>query len=284
MKKIVIFSFALLILSSCEKFEELQEKNLDASKQQTLFQIPYGPKGRHVLDIALPKNRNENTPVVVFIHGGAWIMGDKIVFEQEIQQFADAGLACATINYRYASGVTNVHHPDLPDDVNLAVDYISSKSSLWKVSPDRFGIVGHSAGGHLAMSSAYARNDGKIKACASWAGLINLIDEDQLAITGSHALFKTYVGSPLNNASDTLLYKNASPYWTVNTHSVPTLLIHGTDDIGVPFSNAARMQAKLNDLHVENALITFDGAGHIWTGKHLREARSATLAWFQGKL
>lgn len=283
MKRSFLFLGLLALLVSCEKFEELQEKNLDANKKQTLTYISYGTKARHVLDIALPANRNTQTPVVIFIHGGAWVMGDKSVFSQEIQQFAEAGIACATINYRYASDITNIHHPDLPNDINMAVDFVASKSELWQVSPNRFGLVGHSAGGHLAMSASYARNDGKIKACASWAGLTNLIDEDQLNIAGAPGLFKTYVGCHLYSPADTVKYKFASPYWSVNSYSVPTLLVHGTKDIGVPYCNAQRMQTQLNELGVQNSLVTLD-AGHIWTGKSLSTARSATLAWFQAKL
>lgn len=275
---------AIPLLSSCEKFEELQEKNLDPTQKQTLFNVSYGSKSRHVLDIALPKNRNESTPVVIFIHGGAWVMGDKVVFEKEIQQFADAGIACASMDYRYASDITNIHHPDLQGDVNMAVDFIASKAALWNISPKRFGLVGHSAGGHLAMSAAYSRSDGKIKACASWAGLTNLMDKDQLNITGAPAIIKTYVGASLSSSADSMKYKNASPYWSVTGYSVPTLLVHGTKDTGVPYSNAQRMQAKLNQLHVQHSLVTLNGAGHIWTGKNLQTARSTTLAWFQARL
>lgn len=285
MRKSHLFPAVLLLfLCSCEKFEDLQEKKLDASKRQTLYHIAYGPKNRQVLDIALPANRSSNTPVVVFIHGGAWVMGDRSVFATEIQRFADAGIACASINYRYASDITHVHHPELPGDVRAAVDFIVSKSEEWQVSRDRFGLVGHSAGGHLALTTAYGYNDGRIKACASWAGLLDLTADDQLAITGAPALFKTYLGAPLNSAADTLQYRGASPYWLATTYSVPTLLIHGTNDIGVPYADAQRMKTKLDQLKVPNTLITFDGAGHIWTGKNLNRARNESLAWFQGKL
>ena len=85
----------------------------------------------------------------------------------------------------------NIHHPDLPNDIKKAVDFIASKSDLWKVSNSRFGLVGHSAGGHLALITSYAFNDGKIKACASWAGPLNFVDEDQLVISGATSIFKT---------------------------------------------------------------------------------------------
>lgn len=274
----------IFILGSCERYEEPEDRRLDASRQLTLRNIPYGPNGRQVLDIALPAGRNENTPVVVFIHGGGWMAGDRSVFANEARQFAEAGLACAVINYRYASDIAHVHHPDLINDVRAAVDFIASKSKYWQVSPDRFGLMGQSAGGHLALITAYTRNDGRIRACASWSGLFDLSDPDQLAVGGAESIFKTYVGTPLRSADDTLRYEGASPYWTVNRYSVPTLLIHGTEDRGVPYANAVRMRDRLYALRVPHSMVVFNGAGHTWAGKYRRQAYNETLAWFRGKL
>ena len=88
----VLFAITILI-PSCKKIEQLQEKALDTDKKQTLYDIPYGDHIRNNMNIALPKNRTTNTPVVIFIHGGAWVMGQKGVFLKEIDMFADAGFA-----------------------------------------------------------------------------------------------------------------------------------------------------------------------------------------------
>jgi len=275
---------SVFLFTACSKTEELQEKYLSTGKQQTLYYIKYGPHSRNVMDISLPANRSTKTPVVVLIHGGAWIMGDKAYFMKEIEQFAKAGIACATINYRYASDVTNVHHPDLPNDVKMAIDFISSKSEKWQIAPDKFGLCGHSAGGQLSLITAYTLNDGRIKACGSWAGPLDLINLEQLAITGCKEVGKIYIGTGLNTTSDTLRYKAASPYWMATNSSVPTLLIHGTNDIGVPYSTSKLMKEKLDNLGVESELHTFNGSGHIWLGKDLDNARAITLKWFENKL
>lgn len=272
---------ALLCFSGCDKW---QEDNLDATKFQTLTNMSYGPHSRHVLDIALPANRDTNTPVVIFIHGGAWVLGDKSVFSAEIRQFAEAGMACATINYRYASDFQSIHHPALPTDVRKAVDFIRFKSDIWKVSSTRIGLVGHSAGGHLSLIASYAFNDDRaIKACASWAGVTDLLHPDQLAIDGAYAIFKTYTGTDLINTADTLAWKAASPFWTVNSTAPPTLFIHGSQDETVPYSTSIALKTKLDTLGVINALTTLN-AQHIWTGANLDQARTVTLQWFQSKL
>ena len=278
-------SFAIILLTvSCKKIEQLQEKALDSDKKQTLYDIPYGDHIRNNMNIALPKNRPTNTPVVIFIHGGAWVMGQKGVFLKEIDMFADAGFACATINYRFASEIRHLHHTELMQDVRKAIDYIASKSETWQVSPNNFGLVGQSAGGHLSMMAAYTYNpDHIIKACASWAGPVNFIDNDQLAINSSHQVFELYVGCPLNTHQDTMSYKAASPYWNTQ-NAVPTLMIHGTKDIGVPYTNLPRFKEQLDANGIKNSFVTFDGEGHLWYGSKLDEARNLTLAWFKQEL
>ncbi len=272
------------VFTSCKKLGQLQEKALDPNSKQTLYNIEYGDHWRNKMDIALPKNRTVNTPVVIFIHGGAWVMGNKGVFLQEIDKFANAGFACATINYRYASDISSIHHPDLMLDIRKAIDFISTKSEDWLVASDNFGLVGQSAGGHLSMMAAYTYNsDHKIKACASWAGPVNFIDNEQLKITGSHEVFKIYVGKSLNNTDDTLSYKQCSPYWNTVT-AVPTLMIHGTKDIGVPYSNIVSFKNQLDGANIKNSFITFDDGGHLWIGDNLNKARNYTLDWFKQEL
>lgn len=281
---LLVLTVALSLTACNKKLEEFQESQLSTGKQQTLYGIKYGSKMRNVMDISLPANRNPNTPVVVLIHGGAWVMGDKGYFMKEIEQFAKAGIACATINYRYASDITNVHHPDLPNDVLAAVNYIASKSDKWQIAPDRFGLCGHSAGGHLALITAYTLNDGRIKACGSWGGPMDLTDAEQLRVVGCPAIAKVYMGMGKETGYEADKYKEASPYWTVNGNSVPSILLHATNDEAVPYSNAVKMKAKLDALGVINELHTFDGSGHIWTGNDLARARSITLNWFKEKL
>ncbi len=284
-KTSLLFVLCVLFIQSCKKADQWQENLLDSKHSQTLYSISYGSDNRNQMDIALPKNRTTSTPVVVLIHGGAWVFGDKSYFASDIQKFADEGIACATINYRFASDKKGLHNDEIVSDVRMAIDFIISKSESWQISPERFGISGHSAGGNLALLTAYTKNeDGKIKACGSWAGPFDLIDDDQLKITGSNELFKLYVGHTLQSSADTVLYKEASPYWMLNNNSVPTLLIHGTLDPGVPHSNAVKMKLKLDNLGVQNYFLSMEGAYHIWTGEHLKQARSTTLNWFKTKL
>jgi acetyl esterase/lipase len=278
-QRTIIIILTALAFCSCNR-----EDILDPAKSTTLYNVSYGSHNRHKLDIVLPANRNSDTPVVIFIHGGAWVSGTKEVFLNEIKMFAGAGIACATMNYRYASGLFKVHHPALPEDIRLAVDYISSRADKWDISPSKFGLAGHSAGGHLSLITAYSFHNGKIKAAASWAGPVDMTNPDQLSVGLSGEMFEVYMGTPLNSSSDSLKYRNASPYYAVNAQSVPTLLVYATQDEAVPYSNALMMEQKLTEMNNDFKLVTLTGATHIWTGSYLETARNETLQWFQLKL
>lgn len=93
-----------------------------------------------------------------------------------------------------------------------------------------------------------------------------------------------YTGTGLTTSSDTALYMQASPYWVAHASVPPTLLVHGTQDELVPYSNSVRLQQRLDSLGVTNTLTTLQGAEHIWTGQTLETARTVTMNWFQQNL
>ncbi len=248
--------------------------------------IVYGPDYRNTLDLVLPKNRSvENTPLIVFIHGGAWVLGNKDYFRREIRQFADSGFACASINYRFVSNEKNIHHKEITSDVLLALDYLRAHAKIWNISPDRIGLIGHSAGGQLAMIIAYTQNaDRRIKAVVSWAGPANFLDYAQIAGGKKPNVFTIYTGTEAKTKADTLLWKQASPFWMVQSTSVPTLLVQGDHDPLVPARHAEEMKVKLDSLGVVNKLLMLPYTGHIYVGKSWRVAKDATYSWLKERL
>lgn len=278
--KPLVFILAVCSLASCSKIQDLQESQLNAAKKSTLYDVRYGTHIRHTLHIALPAGRDSTTPVIIFIHGGAWLFGDKNVHDVEMAQYVNHGVACATINYRLASNVTGVRYEDMLSDVRSAIDYIASKSEDWHVSPKQFALVGQSAGGHLALCAAYAKNeDSVIKAVVSWAGPANLLDDEQLKVSGGKMVVKNLLGRELHTAEDSLAYKNASPYFLIHPNIPPTLLIQGTKDIAVPYKSIQEFDNKLQENTSIHHLELWDGEGHLWYGKKQDEARDKTIAW-----
>lgn len=114
---------------------------------RTQVDVAYGPHPRNVLDFWKASGEGPR-PLLVYIHGGGWITGDKSQKMPVLQPFLDRGISCAAINYRLAPD-----HP-LPapvHDAARAVQFLRSKAADWNIRTDRIALTGPSAGGCTAM-------------------------------------------------------------------------------------------------------------------------------------
>jgi acetyl esterase/lipase len=216
--------------------------------RQSLANVAYGPEALQVMDIELPAGRTASTPVVVFIHGGGWTGGDKSIFQPiDLDQFVAKGFATANINYRLAGGTT--HHPILSQDVTAALDFLATHAAEYQVAPDRFAVVGHSAGGHLALLAGYLFNpSGRIKAVGSMAGPTDLTDPVWLSIPGVRQLLENFLG--VTQAQNPAIWIGASPFQVVRAGAPPTVLVYGRQDVLVPYWQADNLAGKLEALEV----------------------------------
>ena len=163
---------------------------------RSLDNVRYGADTAQVLDVRLPAGRSSSTPVVMFIHGGAWEGGDKAVFTPtDLSKFTARGYATVNINYRLASVPLNIHDPMLNDDVTAALDYVAAHATEYVVSSGKFALVGHSAGAHLALLEAYKYNSSRrIKAVASLSGPTDFNSAEFLAIPDVMGILERYLG------------------------------------------------------------------------------------------
>jgi acetyl esterase/lipase len=112
------------------------------------FRGPGSDPVRHKLDLYLPKGEKD-FPVVLFVHGGAWLRGDKSflgVYEAVGTFLARQGIGAAVINYRLSPAV---RHPEHIRDVARAFAWTYKHIAEYGGRPDRLFVCGHSAGGHL---------------------------------------------------------------------------------------------------------------------------------------
>jgi acetyl esterase/lipase len=109
--------------------------------------IPYSPDHiRHKLDIYLPEPSPNPLPVIVWIHGGGWQSGDKSSAATKAQPLLDMGFAVVGINYRYSSQAV---FPAQLHDCRGAIRWVRAHADDYGLDPDRIGVWGSSAGGHL---------------------------------------------------------------------------------------------------------------------------------------
>ena len=253
---------------SCKKLPKTIISETDT--YYSYINISYGDHERHYLDLVIPKGESVSQGMILYIHGGGWIGGDKEVHSDALKSNADIGYISAAINYRYADG-KKVTCENILDDINAALVEIKNICNGHGIAVDKVMLAGGSAGGHLSLMYAYTRVDTAPitpVAVASYAGPTDLYESD-FYITSYVEDIKKMIfkisgadivnGNIVNYENELLL---ASPISYVDENTVPTLLCHGTDDDVVPYSNATKLYKLLCEYGVDCELITFKNSGH----------------------
>jgi acetyl esterase/lipase len=162
--------------------------------------VPYGSHGRHRLDVwladatAFPGPR----PLLVFIHGGGFVLGDKHEIDGRMVRWAlDAGISVAALNYRSAE---RYPFPAPMHDAARALQFLRSKAPVWNLDPARVAAYGGSAGAGIALWLAFhddladpsspdpvARQSTRLKAVGDWAGQTTYDPTAIRAWLGGHA-------------------------------------------------------------------------------------------------
>jgi len=264
------------IMLSCKKAKE--EQQLDMKNES------YGANAAQTLDIYLPENRDTiNTKTIVFVHGGSWSSGDKSEFDSAIASIRPKlqDYAFFTINYRLANNGTN-RFPAQMEDIQSAINFITSKASTYKINPNKIVMVGASAGAHLALLHAYKNNsDGRIKAVVDLFGptdLVTLYNNHPIPAASQPILVNFLGATPVTNAE---LYRQASPINFVNTQTVPTIIFHGDADYIVPVSQSTALKNKLQAAGVKVEMNVYVGESHGWYGSNLLDTYAKTIAFIQ---
>ena len=228
------------------------------------YNLQYGPAGNNTLDVYLPRGRDKHTPVLIFLHGGAWIAGDKAAWNDLQDSLLQRGIASINMNYRYAD--STIHYPQLIEDIDKAIDFCEAKRKEWRMPGHRYVIGGHSAGGHLALLYGYRYDRlGRVAAVITAAGPTDLTDtgwlnyteKDSMVITGIQQMTgaEYQAGQPLPQS-----YKEASPRFHI--HRVPTLLLHGNEDSVVFYTQSQLLAQTLASAKVPYKLVTLKHIGH----------------------
>ena len=236
--------------------------------------IPYNndtlPK--HLLDIYLPANTKGKIPLVIFIHGGAWLSNDKYAdmgyMKKTIADIVSSGFALASIDYRFS---TQAVFPAQIQDCNQAVSFLYDNAEKYGFDKTRFAVMGFSAGGHLASMLGLSKNNGietffmpgtnksfSIKAVVDFYGPAEL-----LLFPGNNDVKSPeslLIGATPLSRPD--LAKAASPVTYVDKNDPPFLIIHGEKDDMVSVKQSQLLSAWLNLAGVTNELLIVKDAPH----------------------
>ncbi len=252
-----------------------------------LENVSYGTEERQVLDLYIPKENDGEIGLVLLIHGGAWIAGDKSSYTDAVKDLCKTyGVAGATINYRYLSETVTM--ADIIDDVDAAVQKIKQLGQDNGVNINKMILGGHSAGGHLSMLYAYSQRETAAitpVAVADYCGPTDFLDENFYAYNAlgvdtviNLMAWSTGENVTANNISEfEKELKASSPLYYVDENTVPTIISHGKQDTIVPYSNAVSLDKALTDSGVKHDFIIYENSGHGLDKDEDAETRSYEL-------
>jgi len=257
---------------------------------ESIRDLRYAPGAgrRHLLDVHRPRRPVEGAPVLLQIHGGGWVIGDKR--EQALplmMQQASRGWICVASNYRLSPKAT---FPDHLVDVKLAIRWIREHIAEYGGNPEFIAITGGSAGGHLSSLAALTGNDPEyqpgfeaidtsVRACVpfygvyDWANRFGLAGHERIEKFLEHMVMKT----PL--ADDRRGWEKASPSCRVHPDAPPFFVIHGSHDSLADVEEARRLVALLRETSkAPTAYAEIPGAQHAFELFHSVRSRYVVRA------
>ena len=262
-----------LALSGCVLVRRLQPAR-QAPAGPPLRDVVYGHAGARALtlDMYLPTDseNGQKRPVVVFLHGGGWKVGDKSEVEDYVDLYTSAGYAVASVNYRL-SGVARF--PAQIFDAKTAVRWVRANAGKYGLDPHQIGVLGLSAGGHLAallgtsegVKTLEDRSEGspdessRVQAVVDVSGPIDLTIPTH-SLVGKISVDGLFGGTAQQKPE---LARMANPALYTTSDDAPTLLIYGDkDDLVLPV-NATLLADALHKVGVPAEILTVHGGKHV---------------------
>jgi acetyl esterase/lipase len=247
------------------------------------------------LDLYLPAKAEKPLPLVLWVHGGAWLGGSKNSVPPN--DLLEHGFAIAAVQYRLSGQAT---FPAAIQDCKAAVRWLRGSARKYNLDPERFGAWGASAGGHLAAllgtSGGVKEFDvgdhldqpSRVQAVCDWfgptdflqmtahakaAGVPSKIDHDSPRSPESR-----FIGGPILENKEKVA--RANPITFVGRDDPPFLIVHGDKDGTVPLGQSQILEEALKKAGVEVTLVVHKGAGHGGPAFTSPASRKATRAFF----
>ena len=215
-------------------------------------------------------------PAVIVIHGGGWALGDKWSVSNYARTFAANGMVAISINYRHAP---RYKFPAQVDDVRTALAWVHDHADKYQIDKDRIGMFGYSAGGHLScmigtlvdapwetvkLTTQWTKDDPRWAKLPKLCGIVGggaPCDFRDLPIDNTAISY--FLGGSRRELPE--IYKAASPAEHASSGDVPTLFIHGTQDLIVPIASSRILFEAQRSAGVASKFLPLEGPGHMLT-------------------
>jgi acetyl esterase/lipase len=252
--------------------------------------VVYGHKDGMALtfDVFQPTDDAKGIGVLFMVSGG-WYSHWRPTEQSQgfFQAVLDRGFTVFAVRHGSAP---RYKVPEAIGDVRRAVRFIRAHAEDYGVDPERLGVYGMSAGGHLSMILATTGDEGnskakdpvlrgssRIAAAVAYCGPTDL----QPWVTGPDSGMRDRF-TALQFDDD--LADDCSPLLQVTTDDAPTLLIHGDKDDLVPIDHSHKMLKAMREAGAPCELLTIEGVGHGFSEEGFRRAMKAQLDWFEKHL
>ena len=265
----------------------------DASAQKPTFaNVPYVTGGgeRQQLDIYLPANwqEAEKLPVLVWIHGGAWYAGSKDGLPG--REFLAQGYACVSINYRLSQQAV---FPAQIEDCKAAIRWLRANAGTYHLDPEKIGVWGSSAGGHLAAmlgTTGHVKDfdvgenldqSSVVQAVCDFFGPADFFTfrATSQARADKNSPEAKLIGGSIAEKPE--LAALASPVTHVTKEASPFLIFHGTNDQTVPVNQGQGLYDALKAAGADAEVRIVEGAGHNMGQFTTPEGKEAIARFFE---
>lgn len=271
-----------------------------APSQREFFDVPYAEDSpRQQADVYLPKEGEGPFPVIVYLHGGGYVDGDKTALVPGLVEVANArGYAVVSAGYRL------LHDADFPAqvaDVKAVIRWVRASHEEYAFDTDAIALWGVSAGGHLAalagtsagvpeltdVALGNASESEAVDAVVDWFGPADFIAlrdylEHERQQSGGRVTFALdYITQHIDSSPE--LVQAANPSWHADPDDPPILIHHGDSDAVVPLQQSLILANELSAFMGEEKVTLWveSGEGH-GTGVFLtRENLERTLDWIE---
>jgi len=216
------------------------------------------------LDVYVPRTPGPH-PTLLHIHGGGWRSGSRQSVQLRLLAYLEMGFAVVNISYRLASVA---HAPAAVEDCLCAMKWVARHAQEYGFDLGKLVVMGYSSGGHLALTTgmipAAAGLDRQCPgplprpaAVVNWYGISDVVD----LLDGAN--MKEYAVEWLGSAPDRLeIAKRVSPLTYVRRELPPILTVHGDADPTVPYQQAVKLNAAIQQAGGTHELLTIPNGGH----------------------
>lgn len=257
----------MLLLSACTMAASCSPRHIPDGAQK-IYNERYGQGKRNVLDFFLPKDYTPNSTVVLLIHGGAWMVGNKTHLRPVQNMLFNNNIPTAAMNYT----LVNAHHTYLDQlaDVDKAVKKTLEFAEKHHLNSKKVILLGESSGAHIALLYGY-RHPELVEKIVSLSAPTDLYSEKYRSTNyykRSHKVFMKVAG--VKNFNEAAL-REASPIMHVN--DVPTLIFQGTKDLLVDKTQGLALDSAMTARGYRHKTVIMDNAGHLprFFRKNLRD-------------